>query len=130
MPRYSNKKHIARAVLESVAYQSYELLDSMQKDIGQTFNEVKVDGGMVINNLLMQFQADIFDKNVISKELQEITAYGAGLASYIANNDMDIEELNIDQKISKTWTANIDTEKRKYYLDNWAKAVEKSKNWI
>ena len=130
LSRYSNKKHIARAVLESVAYQSYELLDSMQKDIGQTFNEVKVDGGMVVNNLLMQFQADIFDKNVISKELQEITAYGAGLASYIANNDMDIEELNIDQKISKSWTPNIDIEKRNYYLDNWAKAVEKSKNWI
>jgi len=130
LSRYSNKKHIARAVLESVAYQSYELLDSMQKDIGQTFNEVKVDGGMVVNNLLMQFQADIFDKNVISKELQEITAYGAGLASYISNNDMDIEELNIDQKISTTWTANIDTEKRNYYLDSWGKAVEKSKNWI
>ena len=130
LSRYSNKKHIARAVLESVAYQSYELLDSMQKDIGQTFNEVKVDGGMVVNNLLMQFQADIFDKNVISKELQEITAYGAGLASYISNNDMDIEDLNIDQKISTTWTANIDTEKRNYYLDSWGKAVEKSKNWI
>ena len=130
LSRYSNKKHIARAVLESVAYQSYELLDSMQKDIGQTFNEVKVDGGMVVNNLLMQFQADIFDKNVISKELQEITAYGAGLASYISNNDMDIEELNIDQKISTTWTANIDTEKRNFYLDSWSKAVEKSKNWI
>ena len=130
LSRYSNKKHIARAVLESVAYQSYELLNSMEKDIDQNFTEVKVDGGMVVNNLLMQFQADIFDKNVISKELQEITAYGAGLASYIVINDIEIEKLEINQKISKSWTPNINTEKRNNYLDNWTKAVEKSKNWI
>ena len=130
LTRYSNKKHIARAVLESVAYQSYELLNSMEKDIDQNFTEVKVDGGMVVNNLLMQFQADIFDKNVISKELQEITAYGAGLASYIVINDIEIEKLEINQKISKSWTPNINTEKRNNYLDNWTKAVEKSKNWI
>jgi glycerol kinase len=130
LSRYSNKKHIARAVLESVAYQSYELLNSMEKDIDQNFTEVKVDGGMVVNNLLMQFQADIFDKNVISKELQEITAYGAGIASYIVINDIKIEELEINQKISKSWTPNINTEKRNSYLDNWTKAVEKSKNWI
>ena len=130
LSRYSNKKHIARAVLESVAYQSYELLNSMEKDIDQNFTEVKVDGGMVVNNLLMQFQADIFDKNVISKELQEITAYGAGIASYIVINDIKIEELEINQKISKSWTPNINTEIRNNYLDNWTKAVEKSKNWI
>ena len=130
LSRYSNKKHIARAVLESVAYQSYELLNSMEKDIDQNFTEVKVDGGMVVNNLLMQFQADIFDKNVISKELQEITAYGAGIASYIVINDIEIEELKINQKISKSWTPNINTEKRNNYLENWTKAVEKSKNWI
>ena len=130
LSRYSNKKHIARAVLESVAYQSYELLNSMEKDIDQNFTEVKVDGGMVVNNLLMQFQADIFDKNVISKELQEITAYGAGIASYIVINDIKIEELEINQKILKSWTPNINTEKRNNYLDNWTKAVEKSKNWI
>ena len=130
LSRYSNKKHIARAVLESVAYQSYELLNSMEKDIDQNFTEVKVDGGMVVNNLLMQFQADIFDKNVISKELQEITAYGAGIASYIVINDIKIEELEINQKISKSWTPNINTEKRNNYLENWTKAVEKSKNWI
>ena len=130
LSRYSNKKHIARAVLESVAYQSYELLNSMEKDIDQNFTEVKVDGGMVVNNLLMQFQADIFDKNVISKELQEITAYGAGIASFIVINDIKIEELEINQKISKSWTPNINTEKRNNYLENWTKAVEKSKNWI
>ena len=67
LSRFSNKSHIARAVLESVAYQSYELLDSMEKDTGIKFESVNVDGGMVENNLLMQFQADIFSKKVNSQ---------------------------------------------------------------
>ena len=81
LSRFSNKSHIARAVLESVAYQSNELLESMEKDIGTIFDTVNVDGGMVVNNLLMQFQSDIFDKKVIHKKLNEITALGAGAAS-------------------------------------------------
>ena len=68
LTRFSNKSHIARAVLESVAYQSFELLESMEKDTGTVFDSVKVDGGMVDNNLLMQFQSDIFNKKVISQE--------------------------------------------------------------
>ena len=81
LTRYSNRNHICRAVLESVAYQSYDLLEAMEKDVGINFNEVKVDGGMVNNNLLMQFQSDIFNKNIISRDIQEITAYGAAIAS-------------------------------------------------
>ena len=92
LSRFSNKNHIARAVLESVAYQSYELIDSMEKDIGIEFNEIKVDGGMIVNNLLMQFQSDIFNKNVIAKDLKEITAYGAGLASYIFLKGIEIND--------------------------------------
>ena len=76
LSRFSNKSHIARAVLESVAYQSYELLDSMEKDTGIKFESVSVDGGMVENNLLMQFQADIFNKKVNSQQINEITALG------------------------------------------------------
>ena len=81
LSRFSNKSHIARAVLESVAYQSYELLDSMEKDTGIKFESVSVDGGMVENNLLMQFQADIFNKKVNSQQINEITALGVGAAS-------------------------------------------------
>ena len=130
LSRFSNKNHIARAVLESVAYQSYELIDSMEKDIGIEFNEIKVDGGMIVNNLLMQFQSDIFNKNVIAKDLKEITAYGAGLASYIFLKGIEINDLNIKQTISNTWTPNISIDKRNNYIDKWSKAIEKSKNWI
>ena len=130
LSRFSNKNHIARAVLESVAYQSYELIDSMEKDIGIEFNEIKVDGGMIVNNLLMQFQSDIFNKNVIAKDLKEITAYGAGLASYIFLKGIEINDLNIEQTITNTWTPNISINKRNNYIDKWSKAIEKSKNWI
>ena len=130
LSRFSNKNHIARAVLESVAYQSYELIDSMEKDIGIEFNEIKVDGGMIVNNLLMQFQSDIFNKNVIAKDLKEITAYGAGLASYIFLKGIEINDLNIEQTITNTWTPNISIDKRNNYIDKWSKAIEKSKNWI
>ena len=130
LSRFSNKNHIARAVLESVAYQSYELIDSMEKDIGIEFNEIKVDGGMIVNNLLMQFQSDIFNKNLIAKNIKEITAYGAGLASYIFLKGIEINELKIEHKISNTWSPNISIDKRNNYIDMWSKAIEKSKNWI
>ena len=130
LSRFSNKNHIARAVLESVAYQSYELIDSMEKDIGIEFNEIKVDGGMIVNNLLMQFQSDIFNKNLIAKNIKEITAYGAGLASYIFLKGIEINELKIEKKISNTWSPNISIDKRNNYIDMWSKAIEKSKNWI
>ena len=128
LSRFSNKSHIARAVLESVAYQSYELLESMEKDIGITFDTVNVDGGMVDNNLLMQFQSDIFDKKIISQDTNEITALGAGAASYLFANDLP---LNMSSFItqSKTWNPNIDKHKRDNYISKWYKAISKAKQW-
>ncbi len=130
LTRYSNRNHICRAVLESVAYQSYELLEAMEKDTGFKFNEVKVDGGMVNNNLLMQFQSDIFNKNIISRDIQEITAYGAGIASYISFNGIEVEDLDIDIKKSNSWSPNINETSRSEYISLWNKAIEKSKNWL
>ena len=128
LSRFSNKSHIARAVLESVAYQSYELLESMEKDIGITFDTVNVDGGMVDNNLLMQFQSDIFDKKIISQDTNEITALGAGAASYLFVNNLP---LNMSSFItqSKTWNPNIDKHKRDNYISKWYKAISKAKQW-
>ena len=130
LSRHSNKHHISRAILESVAYQSYDLLESMEKDLGLTFNELKVDGGMVSNNLLMQFQSDILNKNIIKREIKEITAYGAALASYIFINKIKLSELNIKVSNSSSWSPNMNTQKREVYLTKWNKAIEKSKNWI
>ena len=129
LSRFSNKSHIARAVLESVAYQSNELLESMEKDIGITFESVNVDGGMVVNNLLMQFQSDIFNKKVISQEINEITALGAGAASFLFINNLPLENMNSFITQSKTWNPNIDSKQRQQYLDKWNKAINKSKQW-
>ena len=130
LTRFSNKSHIARAVLESVAYQSFELLESMEKDTGTVFDSVKVDGGMVENNLLMQFQSDIFNKKVISQELNEITALGAGAASYLYLNELPLEYLNEYITQSSTWNPNMDTNQRTHYISKWNKAISKAKQWI
>jgi len=129
LSRFSNKSHIARAVLESVAYQSNELLESMEKDIETTFDSVNVDGGMVVNNLLMQFQSDIFDKKVSSQKINEITALGAGAAAYLFINNLPLENMNSFISQSKTWNPNMDSKQREHYLNKWNKAINKSKQW-
>ena len=130
LSRFSNKSHIARAVLESVAYQSFELIESMEKDTGVKFDSVNVDGGMVDNNLLMQFQSDIFDKKVISQEVNEITALGAGVASYLFLKKLPLEHMGKYITQSKTWNPNIDPKQRTHYLNKWSKAISKAKQWI
>jgi len=129
LSRFSNKSHIARAVLESVAYQSNELIESMEKDIGTIFDNVNVDGGMVVNNLLMQFQSDIFDKKVISQKIIEITALGAGAAGYLFINNIPLENMNSFISQSKTWNPNMDSKQREHYINKWKKAIGKSKQW-
>ena len=115
--------------MESVAYQSNELLESMEKDIGITFESVNVDGGIVANNLLMQFQSDIFNKKVISQEINEITALGAGAASFLFINNLPLENMNSFITQSKTWNPNIASKQREQYLNKWNKAINKSKQW-
>jgi len=130
LTRFSNKSHIARAVLESVAYQSFELLESMEKDTGTVFDSVKVDGGMVDNNLLMQFQSDIFNKKVISQQINEITALGAGAASFLYLKKLPLENMNEYITQSNTWNPNIDSNQRNHYISKWNKAISKAKQWI
>ena len=76
-----------------MAFQSFELLQSMEKDLDIEFQNLKVDGGMVSNNLLMQFQSDILNKTIISQEINEITALGAGVASFIFSENLNIENV-------------------------------------
>jgi len=129
LTRYSNKSHIARAVLESVAYQSYELLTSMERDTGERFEVIKVDGGMINNNLLMQFQSDIFDRVVSSQKVQEITALGVAAASYIYQNNLPLSTMSKVISNSTAWNPNMDQQLRDKYIQKWNKAVEKSKQW-
>mgnify|MGYP001263045374 CR=1 FL=1 len=130
LTRFSNKSHIARSVLESVAFQSFELLQSMEKDLDIEFQNLKVDGGMVSNNLLMQFQSDILNKTIISQDINEITALGAGVASYIFIKNLNIESISQFISTSKTWSPNMSNEFRENLLISWFKAIEKSKNWL
>ena len=130
LSRYSNKFHISRAVLESVAYQSYELLEAMEKDTGLKFSKVSVDGGMIANNMLMQFQADIFNKVVVSQNINEITALGAAAASYIFTNNLTLETMESFVSSSSTWSPNIDSNLRDKYIQKWSKAISKAKEWI
>ena len=112
--RYTNKSHIARAVLESVAYQSYELIESIEKDMDTTINRINVDGGMVENNLLMQFQADIFDKQVSSQSINEVTALGVAAASFMHElslplNEMDNFIIKSKSELSLLFSSSIDS---------------------
>ena len=130
LTRFSNKSHIARSVLESVAFQTFELLKSMEKDLDIEFENIKVDGGMVENNLLMQFQSDILNKSVMSQNINEITSLGVGVASYIYIKKLPIEEMGKYFSTEKTWSPNMNNDSRIKTLSLWYKAIEKSKNWL
>ena len=130
LTRFSNKSHIARSVLESVAFQTFELLKSMEKDLDIEFENIKVDGGMVENNLLMQFQSDILNKSVMSQNINEITSLGVGVASYIYVKKLPIEEMGKYFSTAKTWSPNMNNDWRIMTLSLWYKAIERSKNWL
>jgi glycerol kinase len=102
----------------------------MEKDTGTVFDSVKVDGGMVDNNLLMQFQSDIFNKKVISQQINEITALGAGAASFLHLKELPLENMNEYITQSNTWNPNIDSNQRNHYISKWNKAISKAKQWI
>ena len=130
LSRFSNKSHIARSVLESVAFQTFELLKSMEKDLDIEFENIKVDGGMVGNNLLMQFQSDILNKPVMSQNINEITSLGVGVASYIYFKKLPIEEMGNYFSTAKTWSPNMNNDSRIKTLSLWYKAIERSKHWL
>jgi glycerol kinase len=131
MTRYVTRGHIARAALEATAYQTREVLDAMHKDSGVTLTALKVDGGMVFNELLMQFQADILGVPVVRPTVAETTAlgaaYAAGLAvGFWANTD----ELRQNWGVDKTWEPKMGAEERAALYKGWLKAVERTFNWL
>jgi glycerol kinase len=131
MTRYVNKYHIARAALEATAYQTREVLDAMEKDSGVKLKALKVDGGMVYNELLMQFQADILGVPVIRPTVSETTALGSAYASGLAVGFWDdVESLRENWGIDKTWEPKMDADRRAEIYKGWKKAVERTFNWI
>jgi glycerol kinase len=131
LTRYANKSHIARAALEATAYQTREVLDAMERDSGIPIQELRVDGGMVANELLMQFQADILDAPVVRPKISETTALGAAYAAGLAVGYWSsAEEIKANWAVDKTWTpAMDDTERQKLYA-SWQKAVTRSFDWV
>jgi glycerol kinase len=131
LTRYVNKGHIARAVIEATAYQTRDIVEAMNKDSGVELNKLKVDGGMVANELLMQFQSDILNVPVIRPKVSETTALGAAYAAGLAVGFWSgIEELRQNWAEDKTWHPAMSSNIReKYYLE-WKKAVDRTFNWV
>ena len=131
LTRYVNKGHIARAALEATAYQTREVLDAMNADSGVPLTALKVDGGMVFNDLLMQFQSDILDVPVIRPKVAETTALGAAYAAGLAVGLWkDYDELRANWAKEKEWRPAMDTELRKKLYSGWKKAVTRTFDWM
>jgi glycerol kinase len=131
LTRFINKGHIARAALEATAFQTLEVLDALNADSGVTLTELKVDGGMVQNDTLMQFQADILGVPVISPVVSETTALGAAYAAGLAVGFWaDLDQLRSRWQESKRWIPSMDKEVRQHHITLWKKAVTKSLDWL
>lgn len=131
LTRYVNKGHIARAALEATAYQTREVLDAMEKDSGVRLTALKVDGGMVFNELLMQFQADILGVPVIRPKVAETTALGAAYAAGLAVGFWkDYDELRLNWGKDKEWHPQMDPAKREALYAGWKKAVTRTFGWV
>jgi glycerol kinase len=131
MTRYINKGHLARAALEATAYQTREVLEAMEKDSGVALKSLKVDGGMVHNNLLMQFQANILGVPVVRPKVAETTALGAAYAAGLAVGFWDnLDDLRSNWQIDKTWQPEMESDHRQQLFNQWKKAVERTFNWV
>jgi glycerol kinase len=130
LTRYVNKGHIARAVLEATAFQVREVVDAMAKDSGITLDVLRTDGGMVMNDLLMQFQCDILAKPVVRPMVKETTALGAAYAAGLAVGFFqDTDELVANWSVDQKWEPKMDEESREGLYHFWKKAVTRSFDW-
>ncbi|MHB8778301.1 MAG: glycerol kinase GlpK [Anaerolineales bacterium] len=131
MTRYVNKGHIARAALEATAYQTREVLDAMEKDSGVKLRALKVDGGMVFNELLMQFQSDILNVPVVRPKVAETTALGAAYAAGLAVGFWkSTDELKANWGFDKEWSPKMDIKRRDGLYSGWKKAVTRTFDWV
>ncbi|MBF4624454.1 glycerol kinase GlpK [Clavibacter sp. VKM Ac-2872] len=131
LTRFVNKGHIARAALEATAFQTREVLDAVNADSGVDLTELKVDGGMIANNLLMQFQADILGVPVVRPVVAETTALGAAYAAGLAVGFWkDLDDLRQNWQEDSRWTPDMDDAERERQLRLWKKAVTKTFDWV
>ena len=130
LTRYVNKGHIARAALEANAYQTLDIMEAMKKDSGVELNSLKVDGGMVANELLMQFQSDLLNVPVIRPAITETTALGAAYAAGLAVGYWtSMEDLKQYWSVDKIWQPQMDDHVRQAGVRGWKKAVQRTLDW-
>jgi len=131
LTRYANKGHLARAVLEAVAFQTREVVEAMEQDSGIRLEELRVDGGMVANDLLMQFQSDILERPVVLPSTKETTSLGAAYAAGLAVGFFSsVESLCSHWSVEKTWKPAMEPARREQMYKQWKKAVTKAFDWI
>jgi glycerol kinase len=131
LTRYTNKGHLARAVLEATAFQTREVVEAMQKDSGLPLSVLRTDGGMVGNELLMQFQADILGSTVVRPTVRETTALGAAYAAGLATGFYaSVEDLRAQWSMDHTWEPQMDAARRERLYSFWKKAVTRSFDWL
>jgi glycerol kinase len=131
LTRYVNKGHIARATLEATAWQTKEVVEAMNTDSGVDLTSLKVDGGMVQNELLMQFQADVLDVPVIRPTVAETTSLGAAYAAGLAVGFWsEVEDLRANWGKDKEWQPQMDPQEREKEYAFWKKAVTRTFDWL
>ena len=130
LTRFSNKGHIARAALEATAYQTREVLEAMEADSGIAVSALRCDGGMVVNDLLMQFQADILDREVLRPKIAETTALGAAYAAGLAVGFWSgLDEIADHAAVERRWHPRMEAGRREALFASWGRAVERSLGW-
>ncbi|HEY9495023.1 MAG TPA: glycerol kinase GlpK [Intrasporangium sp.] len=131
LTRFVNKGHIARAALEATAFQTREVLDAMNADSGVPLTELKVDGGMVVNDTLMQFQADLLGVDVVRPRVAETTALGAAYAAGLAAGYWSSpSEVRDNWGEDRRWSPSMDPGERERLYRNWKKAVQRTLDWV
>jgi glycerol kinase len=130
MSRGTTRGHIARAALESIAFQSAELLQAMQQDAGQRLIELRVDGGATVNNLMMQFQADLLGVPVVRPRITETTALGAAYLAGLATGFWSsTEELEASWQVERRFEPQIGRDRAAGLMHDWSRAVDRSRGW-
>ncbi len=131
LTRYANRAHICRAALEAAAYQTHDVARVMEAESGIALTSLRVDGGMVASEPLMQFQADILGREVVRPVVTETTALGAAYAAGLAVGLWpDTDALQAQWATERTWQPRMSAQARAMHLENWARAVERSVGWL
>lgn len=131
LTRFANRGHLARAVLEATAYQTREVLEAMEKDSGIRLFSLRTDGGMVENDFLMQFQANIINIPVLRPVIKETTALGAAYAAGLAvGYYTSLADLRENWAVDQTWEPHMDETVRDLYYRQWKKAIARSFAWV